>query len=120
MRYRGGVNILLQSRHTQFPPALSRLLEHRLLALGEAWRADEAVVRLSDQREASPRYQASIFLRVPGPDLHASGCDHTPGVAVRKALQSLEAQLAARAGRREQRRRSNLQHSSGSRLGRSW
>lgn len=114
------MNLLLQSLHTRFPDALARLLEHRLLALGEPWRAEEAIVRLADQREASPRYQASIFLRVPGPDLHASGCDHTPGVAVRKALQSLEAQLAARAGRRQQRRRSNLQHSGGSRLGRTW
>ncbi len=120
MRYGGGVNLLLQSRHTEYPTALARLLEERLLALGERWRAEEAIVRLTDEREASPRFQAAIYLRVPGPDLHATGCDHTPAVAVRKALQSLEAQLAARAGRRQQRRRSNLQQSASSRLGRAW
>ena len=114
------MNIILQSRDTHYPHAIARLLEERLLALGENHRLEEAVVRLTDAREASPRYQVAIFVRLPGPDLHASGCDHTVAVAARKALGLLEDQLVARASRRQQRRRSNLQHSPAARTGRAW
>lgn len=114
------MNIVLQSRHARYPNLIARLLEERLLALAERCRAEEAVVRLTDERETSPRYRVAIFLRLPGPDLHATGCDHTVGVAARKALHVLEGQLVARARRREQRRRSNLQHSSAARTGHAW
>lgn len=100
--------------------ALDRLIENRLLALGERQRIEEAVVRLTDEREASPRYRASILVRVPGPDLHAAACDHTPRVAVQKALAALETQIGAREGRRRARVRSRLQLSASGRTGRAW
>ncbi len=114
------MNIILQARHSRYPLSVSTLLEESLLALGERCRAEEAIVRLTDEREASPRYQVVISVRLPGPDLHASGCDHTVAVAARKALRVLETQIEARAGRREQRRRSNLQVPATARTGRSW
>lgn len=114
------MNIILQARHTRYPHSVSTLLEESLLALGERCRAEEAMVRLTDAREASPRFEVVISLRLPGPDLHVSGCDHTIAVAARKALRALEAQLESRAGRREQRRRSNLQVPATARTGRSW
>lgn len=114
------MNIVLLSRQARYPYTVARLLEERLLALVERCRAEEAVVRLTDEREASPRYQVAIFVRLPGPDLHATGCDHTVGVAVRKALRLLEAQLAGRASRRLQRRRSNFRLSSAARTAHAW
>lgn len=114
------MNIILHSRHARYPQPAARLLEERLLALAPRCRAEEAIVRLVDERDASPRFQVAIFVRLPGPDIHVSACDHTVPVAVRKALRLLEAQLAAREDRRRQRRRSNLQHSSAPRTGRAW
>lgn len=106
-------------RHGNVRPsvALDRLIENRLLALGERQRIEEAVVRLSDDREASPRFQASVFVRVPGPDIHAAACDHTVGVAVRKMLAALEAQVAARQGRRRARQRPDVPVSRSARTG---
>ena len=91
-----------------------------MLALAASSRAEEAVVRLIHERDASPRFQVAIFVRLPGPDIHVSACDHTVAVAARRAMRLLEARLATRADRRRQRRRSNLQHPSTPRTGRVW
>lgn len=114
------MNLILQSRHARYPAAVARRIEQQLLVLGARCRAEEAVVRLTDAPAASPRYQVAIFVRLPGPDLHATGCDHTIEVAAGKALRLLQAQLAVRAGRRQQRRRSNLQLSPAARTARVW
>lgn len=114
------MNLILQSRQTRYPQAVAHLLEERLLALAVRCRAEEAIVHLTDERESSPRYKVAIFVRLPGPDIHATGCDHSASVAARKALRLLESQLAARAGRRLQRRRSNLQQSSATRRAHAW
>jgi ribosome-associated translation inhibitor RaiA len=103
-----GVKLILSHGNVRPSLALDRLIENRLLALGERQRIEEAVVRLADEREASPRFRASILVRVPGPDIHAAACDHTVGVAVRKMLAALEAQVAARQGRRLARQRPDL------------
>lgn len=62
-------------------------------------------MRLHDQRESDPRFRASVFLRVPGPDVHAAAEDHSVRDAVEKALDAAEAQIASRHGRRVSRRR---------------
>ena len=114
------MNLILQPGNTRGSVALDYLIETRLIALADRQRIEEAVVRLNDNREGSPRYQASITIRVPGPDIHAVACDHTLRVAVQKALDAVEAQVAARQGRRQAQRRSRLQLSSATRTGRSW
>jgi ribosome-associated translation inhibitor RaiA len=114
------MNLLLHSHHTSYPAPTARLLETELLELAGRYRAEEIVVRLTDEREASPRYHVTIFVRLPGPDVHVSATDHTAAVAARKAIRLLENCLVARADRRRQRRRSNLQHSSAARTGRAW
>ncbi|MCX6951648.1 MAG: HPF/RaiA family ribosome-associated protein [Verrucomicrobia bacterium] len=114
------MNLLLQPGHARTSPALDAFIETRLLALADRQRIEEAVVRLGDDREASPRYQASILLRIPGPDLHAVACDHTLRGAVQRVIDAVEAQVAARQGRREARRRSRLQQSGAARIGRAW
>ena len=114
------MNLILQPGNTRSSAALDYLIESRLIALADRQRIEEAVVRLNDHREGSPRYQASIMIRVPGPDIHAVACDHTLRVAVQKALDAVEGQVAARQGRREARRRSRLQLSGAARTGRGW
>jgi ribosome-associated translation inhibitor RaiA len=112
------MNLILQPGNTRSSAALDKLIETRLIALANRQRLEEAVVRLTDNREGSPRYQASIQLRVPGPDLHAVACDHTLRVAVQKVLDAVEGQIAAREGRRRARRRNRLQLFSAARAGR--
>jgi ribosome-associated translation inhibitor RaiA len=114
------MNLILQPGNTRSSAALDHLIESRLIALADRQRIEEAVVRLADHREGSPRYQARIMIRVPGPDIHAVACDHTLRVAVQKALDAVEGQVAARQGRRQARRRSQLQLSSATRTGRAW
>lgn len=114
------MNLILQHGNVYCPVAIVRLIESRLLTLGERLRIEESTVRLTDAPEASPRFQASILIRVPGPDIHATACDHTVRVAVEKALAVVEAQVNARQDRRQQRQRSQLQLSTVARTGRAW
>ncbi len=99
------MKILLQHGSLRPRPSVERLVEQRLLALAARARLEEAVVRLHDERESSPRFRATVFLRVPGPDVHASASDRNVRDAVEKALDAAEAQIAARRGRRQARRR---------------
>jgi len=99
------MKLLLHHGNVRPRPSIERFIERRLLELSGRQRIEEAIVRLEDEREASPRFRASVLLRVPGPDIHAAASDHTVRVAVEKALAAAEAQVAARQGRRIQRRR---------------
>jgi ribosome-associated translation inhibitor RaiA len=114
------MNLILQPGNTRSSAALDHLIESRLIALADRQRIEEAVVRLNDHPEGSPRYQASIMIRVPGPDIRAVACDHTLRVAVQKALDAVEGQVVARQGRRLARRRSQLQLTRVARAGHSW
>jgi len=114
------MNLILQPGNARTPVALDQLIESRLLALAARQRIEEATVRLYDDREGSPRFQASILIRVPGPDIHAVACDHTLRVAVQKVLNAIEAQVDARQRQRRQRGRSQLSHSAAARTGRTW
>jgi ribosomal subunit interface protein len=114
------MNLIIQHGNVRFSTALERLIADRLAALGARQRIEEAIVRLSDEREASPRYQASVTIRIPGPDIHATACDHTVRVTVQKALAAIERQVAARNGRRRQRVHTNLQQPATARTGRAW
>jgi ribosome-associated translation inhibitor RaiA len=114
------MHLILQPGNTRSSAALDYLIEARLTALAERQRIEEAVIRLNEHREASPRFHVGITLRVPGPDIHVGACDHTLRVAVEKALSAVEAQVDARLGRRRARRRSQLQLSRAARTGRSW
>lgn len=114
------MHLILQPGNTRSSAGLDHLIESRLIALAERQRIAEAVVRLSDHREGSPRYQASILIRVPGPDIHAVACDHTLRGAVQKTLDAVEGQVAARQARSHARRRSRLQLPRAARTGRGW
>ena len=93
------MNLILHSHHVRCLAGVMRLLEHRIAALARQSRLELVQVRLNERPGASPRYEATIDVRLPGPDLHAGGCDHTIDTAVHKALQALEAQFAFRVAR---------------------
>lgn len=114
------MNLIIQHGNVRFSEALERLIDTRLTAIAARQRIEEASVRLSDEHEASPRYQASVKIRIPGPDIHATACGHTARESVQKALDAIEAQVDARLGRRRQRLRTNLQLPATSRTGRAW
>lgn len=118
--YSGRMNLILLHGSARCPPAIDRLIETRLLALAGRQRVDEACVRLSDDREASPRFHASIVIRVPGPDIHATGCDHTLRVAVERALERIEARVDARLDRPRARRNLRRQFAPTGSPGRRW
>lgn len=99
------MKLLLQHGNVQLRPSIERLVERRLLALSARQHVEEAVVRFADKREASPRFHASVLLRIAGPDIHSEASDHTLRVAVEKALAAAEAQVSSRQDRRVSRRR---------------
>jgi len=114
------MKLTLQPNNARTTPALDRLIETRLLALSDHQLIDEAIVKFSDEPEASPRFQASILIRIAGPDIHAATCDQTLRVAVEKAIASVENQVFARQARRRSRRKSQLQLPATPRTGRAW
>jgi ribosome-associated translation inhibitor RaiA len=97
--------LLLQPGNIRPRPVIERLVERRLLALHHRERVEEAIVRLGDERDAGPRFRVRVFLRIPGPDIHATAADRTMSGAVEKAFAAVEAQIRARRGRRVARRR---------------
>lgn len=114
------MNLILQSNKVHGTRIIDRLIEDRLVNLATHQPVEEAVVRLREEQEASPRYSASIYLRIAGPDIHATACDHTLRVAVEKVLAAVERQVADRQRRRRLRHRSRLQHPGTTRTGRAW
>ncbi len=114
------MKLIIHPGSTRSTAALEFLITSRLEAMSLRRRIEEAAIRFNLLPEGSPRFQARIQLRVPGPDLHAEACDHTLRGAVHKALDTVEGQLDALEGRRRARRRSRLQLSCASRTGRAW
>lgn len=114
------MNLILQYNNVRSTATIDRLIEDRLLSLATRQPIEEAVVRFREEPEASPRYSASVYLRIAGPDIHTSECDHTLRVAVEKALATIERQVADRQERRRLRRSSRLQMPVTVRTGRAW
>lgn len=114
------MNLILQPNNVRNTVITDRLVEDRLLHLAARQPIEEAVIRYREEPEASPRYSASVYLRIAGPDIHATACDHTLRVAVEKALCAVERQVADRQARRRFKRRSQLQLPATARTGRAW
>ncbi|HYP16077.1 MAG TPA: HPF/RaiA family ribosome-associated protein [Opitutus sp.] len=94
------MKILLRPGNVRSSRFIEAFAQSRLSGLAGRQRIDEAIIQLHEEREASPRFFVTILLRLPGPDIHASARDHTAGVALRKALDSVESQIETRHGRR--------------------
>jgi ribosome-associated translation inhibitor RaiA len=82
-----------------------RWIAARLAGIAARRQIDEAKVRIIRHRHLSPACEVSIHLVTPGPDLLATGSDHTMMAAFDKALAGLERTLADRSAKRERRLR---------------
>ena len=91
---------LLRHHAPQVRPSvrIERLVQLRLRALASRVRIVAAEVRLAPSA-SDRRFRASVLLRVPGPDVHATASDHTLRGAVARSLAAAESQLTARSGR---------------------
>lgn len=93
------------------------LIEDRILYFEPKLRIEEANIRLECRFQESPAFLVRIHLVTPGPDIVAEGRDHTIRAAILKVIDSIEATIANRFGKRRRRLRSNLQEPPVSRAG---
>jgi len=83
-------------------------VEQQIFALGRVRQIDEANVRLTRLKNASPAYQVHVHLVTPGPDVFAESRDHTLRAAFTKAVKQLRETITSRSTKRLQRIKSNL------------
>jgi ribosome-associated translation inhibitor RaiA len=98
----------VQHRNIRSLAALDSWVEKQIFALGRSRQIDEANIRLIRLENASPAYQVNVHLVTPGPDVFAESRDHTLRAAFTKVMAQLREQIALRANKRLQRRKSNL------------
>ena len=100
----------LNVQHLNLPAldSMDSWVEKQIFALGQARQIDEANIRLVRLENASPAYQVNVHLVTPGPDVFAESRDHTLRAAFTKVMAQLREQIALRASKRLQRRKSNL------------
>jgi ribosome-associated translation inhibitor RaiA len=98
----------VQHLNIRAPGELLPWVEKQILALGETRQIDEANIRLVRHEDASPAYQVNVHLVTPGPDVFVEARDHTVRGAFTKVMTELREQIALRASKRSERRRSNL------------
>lgn len=66
------MNLTFQFGSVSRPVGLNLMIAARLITLGERRRIEESIFRLTELREASSRLQATVLIRVAGPDIHAT------------------------------------------------
>ena len=103
------MKLITQHYNLRSTDELDSLVEERILAFEPRLQIDEARVRLECRWEESPAYTVAIHLVTPGPDLQATGRDHTIRAAIGKAVIDLEDKLRERSRKPLRRLRSNLQ-----------
>jgi ribosomal subunit interface protein len=97
----------VQHRNIRSLDALDAWVEKQIFALGRSRQIDEANIRLIRLENASPAYQVNVHLVTPGPDVFAESRDHTLRAAFTKVMAQLREQIARRAHKRLQRKKSN-------------
>lgn len=97
------MQLYLQHVNLRSSNALDAWVEDQVLALGQTRQIDEANVRLSRLRDASPAYQVKVHLVTPGVDLVAESRDHTLQAAVNKVMRQIREQIEHRARKPRQR-----------------
>ncbi len=103
------MKIELQMRSLDRMSGLRGYVEQELKELQQGLSIECARVVLEQAREKSPACRASVWLVVPGPDLHAMASDHTPRAAWRKVQIELKRQIRERKAHRMLRLKGNLQ-----------
>lgn len=101
------MKLTLQYQNVRSTGGFEALIENLILALQPALKIDEAIVRLEQAAETSPRYRASVHLVTPGPDVLAEGRDHTLLAAINKVVSVLKSKIGHRTLKRMRRIRGN-------------
>ena len=78
-----------------------RPLDQHLEHLDHLIPISTAQVVLEHQPNATPAFCASVYLGVPGPDIHVAARDHTLDAVVLKVARRLEEQVEARNDRQQ-------------------
>lgn len=97
------MKLTLQHSSIRSTDPLDSWIEQRILELERFLRIDEACVRLAHHRDQSPPYEVAVHLVTPGPDVLATGRDHTVRAAFGKAMLELEERIANRTTRHRER-----------------
>ena len=103
------MKLTLQYHNVRSTGGFEALVENLILALQPTLKIDEAIVRLEESNEISPRFMASVHLVTPGPDVLAEGRDHTLLAAINKVIASLKDKIGHRTLKRVRRIRGNPQ-----------
>lgn len=95
------MKLTLQHLNVRSTHALDSWIEKQIFALQPRLAIEEARVRLTRRREASPPYEVNVHLVTPGPDVFAEGRDHTLRAAVSKVMAQLHGKLVVRNARQK-------------------
>ncbi len=85
-------------------------LEQQLQRLHSLIPISVAEVLLERQPGHAPAFHAQVHLAVPGPDIHATSCDHTVEAVWLKVTKNLRQQIERRKGRQQSNLKSNRQN----------
>jgi len=85
-------------------------LEQQLQRLHSLIPISVAEVLLERQPGHAPAFHAHVHLAVPGPDIHATSCDHTVEAVWLKVTKNLRQQIERRKGRQQSKLKSNRQN----------
>lgn len=99
------MKLTLQHASIRSTDPLDSWVERRILELEQRLPIDEASVRLAHRPELSPPYEVAVHLVTPGPDVLATGRDHTLRAAFAKVMRQLEVRIANRTTRHQERAR---------------
>jgi ribosome-associated translation inhibitor RaiA len=100
------MKLTLKHQHVRSTNTLDSWVEEQIISLQPNLKIDEAEVRLTMDRDASPAYKVEVHLVTPGPDVFGQGCDHTLQAAFKKVMDMLRDKIGSRATRRQRRRSS--------------
>jgi ribosome-associated translation inhibitor RaiA len=104
------MKLTLQYHNVRSTGGIETLVENMVLSLQPALKIDEAIVRLEQSSEGSPRFRTFVHLVTPGPDVIAEGRDHTLLAAINKVIASLKEKIGHRAMKRLRQFRGNMKH----------
>lgn len=94
------MNIQFRIHGLNADASLRAWLEQQLEKLQSLIQITSAEVVLEHRRDAAPAYETHVHLAVPGPDIHATACDHTLEAAWLKVLKNLKRQIERRKTRK--------------------
>jgi ribosome-associated translation inhibitor RaiA len=100
------MKLILKQHGIRSSHAIHSVVEEQIGSLEPQLHIDQARVRISFTRHASPAWHAHIHLVTPGPDVIAEERDHTFRAVMHKVIRKLRDRITWRANKRAQRMKS--------------